>query len=454
MLIIGDVILAMYAHVGTCLRSRPWNTNGMVPNEIVRGWRSAVGWLRHTTPPPARLTPWGWAADGILALLLAIGAINGVMQVADGPSEVVEPMIAGPRYAPLRPAPPLAPDLIGTVHLQWWVFVLAALTALPLLTRRRFPLLSFWIIALATAQIFEISGANLVWTVLAVLIAGYSAPAYSRYRNLALVSVASAAILIIAGNGDDLPILGSGSLIFLLLALIGLGANAVYTSQQRAQALQREHRAATRLALERERARLARELHDVVGHHVSVMIIQAGAARKVLDLDPEQAREALLAVEAGGRAAMTELRQVIGVLTVDSDSADLAPQPGLMQLPDLAARVRDTGVPVTLTIDGTFESLPAGVELAVYRVVQEALTNAVKHAPGAAVAIKISGMPEEVRVEVTDTRGAAAPTASGTGRGLTGLRDRLAAYGGTLTAGRRPTGGFRVVAVTPLQAPL
>jgi signal transduction histidine kinase len=411
-----------------------------------------IAWLRHTTPPLPRLTPWGWAADGILAVLLTIGAINGAMHVQDDAYRAIEPMIRDPRYAPIRPIPPLPPDLIGGVHLQWWEFVLAALTALPLLTRRRFPLLSFSVIALATARTIEINGATHMWTVLAVLIAAYSAPAYSRYRNLALVSVAVGAILIISGSGGNLPNLGSWSLVLLIGTLIGLGANAMHTWRQRAAAQQREREAATRLALEQERARLARELHDVVGHNVSVMIIQAGAARKMLDLDPDQAREALLAVEAGGRAAMTELRQVIGVLTVDADGADLAPQPGLQQLSDLAARVRDTGVPVTLTLDGTFAELPAGIELAAYRVVQEALTNAVKHAAGAAVDIKISGTPEELRVEVTDTGGSSASATSGSGRGLTGLRDRVAAYGGTLTADRRPTGGFRVVAVTPLQA--
>ncbi len=411
-----------------------------------------IAWLRHTTPPPPRLTPWGWAADAILAILLAIGAVNGAMRVQDDAYRVIEPMIRGPQYAPIRPLPPFPPSLINGVHLHLWEFVLVALTALPLLTRRRFPLLSFWIIALAAVRTFEINGANFVCTVLAMLIAAYSAPAYSRYRNLALVSVAVGAVLIIAANGDDLPNLGSWSLGLLLVTVIGLGANAVHTWRQRAAVQQREREAATELALEQERARLARELHDVVGHNVSVMIIQAGAARTILDVDPEQAREALLAVEAGGRAAMTELRQVIGVLTVDADGADLAPQPGLQQLPDLAARVRDTGVHVTLTIDGTFEQLPAGIELATYRVVQEALTNAVKHAAGAAVDIKISGTPEELRVEVTDTGGLSAPAASGGGRGLIGLRDRVAAHGGTLTADRRPTGGFRVVAVTPLQA--
>ena len=408
-----------------------------------------VAWLRQSTPPPARLTPWGWAADGILAVLLTIGAINGAMQIQDDRNIMVEPIFGGPNYPPVGPLPP---DLTGGVHLHWSEFVLAALTAVPLLTRRRFPLLSFWIIALATARVFTMDGANVVWTVLAVLIAGYSALAYSRYSNLAMMSVAAAAISIIASNGDRAPNLSSGSLVFLVVALIGLGANALHTWQQRARAQHREREAATRLALEHQRGRLARELHDVVGHNVSVMIIQAGAARKMLDLDPGQAREALLAVEAGGRAAMTELRQVIGVLTVDTDGAELAPQPGLRQLPDLAARVRDTGVPVTLTLDGTFESLPAGLELAAYRVVQEALTNAVKHAAGAAVDIKVSGTSDELRVEITDTGGTSAPVAAGSGLGLAGLRDRVAAYGGTLTAGRRPTGGFRVIAVTPLQA--
>jgi signal transduction histidine kinase len=452
MLIIGDVILAMYAHGGTHPRSRPWNTIGVVRDEIAQRWRSVIAWLRHTTPPPPRLTPWGWAADGILAVLLAIGAVNGALRVQDDAYRVIEPMIRGPQYPPIRPLPPLPPNLIDGVHLHWWEFLLAALTALPLLTRRRFPLLSFWIIALATARTIEINGATHMWTVVAVLIAAYSAPAYSRYRNLALISVAVGATLIISGSGGNLPNLGSWSLVLLLGTLIGLGANAMHTWRQRAAAQQREREAATRLALEQERARLARELHDVVGHNVSVMIIQAGAARKMLDLDPDQAREALLAVEAGGRAAMTELRQVIGVLTVDADGADLAPQPGLQQLSDLAARVRDTGVPVTLTLDGTFAELPAGIELAAYRVVQEALTNAVKHAAGAAVDIKISGTPEELRVEVTDTGGSSASVTPGSGRGLAGLRDRVAAHGGTLTADRRPTGGFRVVAVTPLQA--
>ena len=176
---------------------------------MVQRWRSVVAWLRHTAPPAPRLTPWGWTADGILAVLLTIAAVDRAMQAQDDPRNVIEPIIVGAPYAPLAPIPPMLP---GSVHVQWSVFVLAALTTLPLLTRRRFPLLSFLIIAVATARL-ELEGAEFTWSVLAVLIAAYSAGTYSRYRNLALVCIVLVAILIIGGNGDNVP---TGPLIFLL----------------------------------------------------------------------------------------------------------------------------------------------------------------------------------------------------------------------------------------------
>jgi signal transduction histidine kinase len=419
--------------------------------EIARRWQAAVDWLGRSTGQPPRLTPWGWAADAILALILTIGAVSGAQRFEDAPSGSVAPL---PVFLP--PGPPEAPTApmmpFELPHVTWSQLVLAALTALPLVTRRRFPLTSFWIIAVAAALVYDqLTHANLTWTVVASVVAAYSAPAYSRYRNLALVSVVAAALWVCVRNGDGLPGMPSGLVTFLLLSSVGLAANTINTWRQRAQTLQREQEAATRLAVDRERARLARELHDVVGHNVSVMVVQAGAARKVMGTTPDLAREALLAVEAGGRAAMTELRQVIGLLTVDRDGIELTPLPGLERLPELAARIRETGTPVTLTVSGTVESLPAGVDLAAYRVVQEALTNAVKHAAGAAVTIVVTGTPEELRVEVTDTGGAPSVDGPGSGRGLAGLRERLTVYGGTLTAGRRPTGGFRVVAVLPLR---
>jgi signal transduction histidine kinase len=189
-------------------------------------------------------------------------------------------------------------------------------------------------------------------------------------------------------------------------------------------------------------------------------MVQAGAARKVMAAAPEKAHEALLAVESGGRAAMTELRHVMGLLTMNGDdparaaTEDLTPTPGLAQVPALTARIRDAGVPIELTVTGQPVPLPAGVDLAAYRVVQEALTNTVKHAAGASVNITIDHGPRALRVEVTDTGGTpAAPARSGGGRGLIGLRERLAIHGGTLDADALPTGGYRVRAVIPMEQP-
>ncbi|MGW9118589.1 sensor histidine kinase, partial [Streptomyces sp. NPDC055663] len=216
-------------------------------------------------------------------------------------------------------------------------------------------------------------------------------------------------------------------------------------------------------------ARIARELHDVVTHNVSVMVIQAGAARTVMKTSPGQAAEALLAVEAGGRAAMTELRHVMGLLTMadeDGDeepdagadlagtAAELTPQPGLDQLEMLVGRVRDTGLAVDLTVTGSPRPLPPGLELAAYRVVQEALTNTVKHASGATAAVTVEYGLQQLRVEVTDAGGHPGEGANaGSGRGLIGLRERLAVYDGTLNTGRRLTGGYRVEALIPLETP-
>ncbi len=175
--------------------------------------------------------------------------------------------------------------------------------------------------------------------------------------------------------------------------------------RRRLRDLERDQEDALHRAVEHERARIARELHDVVTHNVSVMVIQAGAARTVMTGAPEQAREALLAVEAGGRAALAELRRVMGLLAVDTDApepagtADLTPQPGLDRLAALIGRVRETGLPVELTVTGERRAVPSGVELAAYRVVQEALTNTVKHATGATATVLVEYGAEQLRVE-------------------------------------------------------
>jgi signal transduction histidine kinase len=191
-----------------------------------------------------------------------------------------------------------------------------------------------------------------------------------------------------------------------------------------------------------------------------MMVIQAGAARTMMRPDQEQAREALLAVEAGGRAAMSELRHVMGLLTMNvagpdpAGPAELAPQPGLDRLEALITGVRASGVPVELNVAGQPRPMLPGIELAAYRVVQEALTNTVKHARGASATVAVEYGASHLRVEVANTGGAPRASATtGNGRGLIGLQERLAVYGGTLHAGPRPRGGYRVHAQIPLETP-
>jgi signal transduction histidine kinase len=228
--------------------------------------------------------------------------------------------------------------------------------------------------------------------------------------------------------------------------------------------MQAEHAAATRRALEEERALIASELHDVVTHNVSVMIVQAGAARQVLAADPAEARAALLAVEASGRSAMTELRHLLGLLSpvagLVPDGAeagqDLSPQPGLGQLQPLIDRLTTAGLPVELQVGGAPRALPPGLDLAAYRVVQEALTNVLKHAGKPRTTVRLDYREAELVVEVADAgrpipaAGPASSTVPGSGRGLLGLRERIALYGGELDAAPRPGGGWLVRARLPL----
>jgi signal transduction histidine kinase len=300
----------------------------------------------------------------------------------------------------------------------------------------------------------------------ACVIASYTAAVYSRHRLPALATLPLAAILYTQIREPAVPTVPDDAVPFLILIPIAIAADGLRRWKRRADegrarlsTLEQEQAEALRRAAEHERARIARELHDVVTHNVSVMVIQAGAARKVMPADPEQAREALLAVEAGGRAAMAELRHVMGLLTMDSDGPDpagtagLTPQPGLDRLGALVQRVRDAGTPAELTVTGDPRPLLPGVELTAYRVVQEALTNTVKHAAGASAAVRVEYGTDQLRVEVTDTGGGTSPSAApGNGRGLIGLRERLAVYGGTLHAGRRLSGGYRVSALIPLEA--
>jgi signal transduction histidine kinase len=390
----------------------------------------------------------------ILAAVMAATAVNYALKATD------ESKVIGPP-TPAFPGVTVSPIVQHTV-VGPWQLILALLTGLPLSARRRYPLTVFWVVIAATllfhADVKQPETA--VVTFASCLIAAYSAAMYSPYRRRAMASVFVGAALIALFRDGNVPDITAGFVPFFVVLGIGLAANATYTWRQRVRALEAEQEATTRQAVERERARIARELHDVVTHNVAVMIVQAGAARKVIDAAPEKARQAMLAVEAGGRAAMTELRHVMGLLNATAEDAnpvagaELAPQPGLDHLAALADRIRDAGVPVELTVHGPPAPLPPGVDLAAYRVVQEALTNTVKQAAGAHVRISVNYRSDAVEVDVTDT-GATSTTSmgAGNGRGLIGLRERLAVYGGTLHAGARPTGGYRVRATIPVHQP-
>ncbi|WP_218006046.1 sensor histidine kinase [Actinomadura hibisca] len=225
---------------------------------------------------------------------------------------------------------------------------------------------------------------------------------------------------------------------------------------ERSWSLERERQAAAEAARAAERAKVAADLHDIVAHNVSVMVVQAGAAR--FGLADGDAHEALRAVEDAGRGAMAELRTMLDLLAPAADGADgvEAPQAGLDRLGPLLDRVAFAGLPVEVTWSGERPPLPQGVDTAAYRVVQEALTNALKHAPGSRAEVHVRFTPRYVRVEVLNTgpsvlTGDPPPPAPGEGRGLAGLAERVAAYGGDLHARRRVGGGFRVRARIPVE---
>ena len=329
---------------------------------------------------------------------------------------------------------------------------------IPLCLRRRFPLTVLW----AMMALLPLCPMPLATIAIGLLISAYSAAVYSPYRHLAYGLIPVVAIeLLVLGYPDLLPGNNLETLPVAVPALVALslygrevrrGAAGTLAEEQRR--LEREQQDAIRAAVAEERARIARELHDVVTHNVSVMVVMAGAARKVLDKSPRQATDALLEVEAAGRAAMTELRQVMGLLTENPrDRRELAPLPGLDQIGALIKRIRATGVPIEYRVQGTPRPLPHGIDLTAYRVVQEALTNAIKHASGASIDIDVTYAPAELGLKIDDSGGVAGQTAaSGNGRGLIGLKERVGVHGGTVEAGSRALGGYRVRVQLPLPA--
>jgi signal transduction histidine kinase len=342
-------------------------------------------------------------------------------------------------------------------------YALVLLHTLPLVARRRFPG-AVLVLSVASGLAFAAIGLPPFFLGPAILVAIYSVAAYgSRWVSLAGLVVAELGLAAVPPT----PLkLGTQELVGYMGILAAAWLLGHFAHNYRAYAARLEERTAelerareelARRAVTEERLRLARELHDVVAHAMSVIAVQSGVGAHVADSRPGEVGKALAAIEATSRAALTELRRLLGVLRQDGESqASLAPVPGLANLDVLLAEVAEAGLAVRLRVEGAPAPLPAGVDLSAYRIVQEALTNVVKHAGPAHAQVTIRYGDHEVAVEVIDDgRGVGAVVGDGgkgTGHGLIGMRERVAAFGGDLEVGPRPGGGFRVAARLPLAA--
>jgi signal transduction histidine kinase len=329
-----------------------------------------------------------------------------------------------------------------------------------LVVRRRYPF-AVVLVDAGAALVLTIGDFNSNGAALPALVALYTVAAHRPRRvswwALALVVPLVTAVVVLDDGVQDQAgaVVIANVVVFATAWILGdnLQTRRKYVSalEERADRLEHDRADQARRAVTYERARIARELHDVVAHHVGVMVVQAGAARRVLGRDPAQADAALETVEQTGREAMREMRAMLGVLRDEDAVAERDPQPGADALPALVAQVCDAGVRTTFAVSGDARPLPPGVDLSVYRIVQESLTNVMRHAgPNAAAHVALAYGPVTVEVSVTDDgRGASAETNSD-GHGAVGMRERAALYGGTLRAGPRAGGGFAVHASFPI----
>jgi signal transduction histidine kinase len=353
----------------------------------------------------------------------------------------------------------LRQDASDAPSLTPWLAVPAtAVVVLPLLARRRFPFAApaaTWVIA---AALSFVDGRLVVFTASAS-IAGLAASFLlgnlrdGTQARLGLAVVLAGAAFVIY-NGPDFS---AAELVFTPI-LFGIGWLAGYAvreraeqaeeAEERAAQAEREREAAARVAVAEERARIARELHDIVAHAVSVMVLQVGAVRHRLPQELAEDREALDDVERAGRTALAEMRRLLGAMRRDGDGVDLSPQPGLDRLESLADEVGRAGLPVRLHVEGEAGPLPRAVDLSAYRIVQEGLTNALKHAGASHADVTVRYETDELRLEVRDD-GVGTASTDGLGHGLVGIRERVKIYGGEMSAGAAPEGGFVLSARLP-----
>jgi signal transduction histidine kinase len=338
---------------------------------------------------------------------------------------------------------------------------LVLLQTLPLAWRRRRPLAISLVVGAASAVYGAAPYPDLGLAIApGGLVALYTAAAWCRRRTALLigaaVAVGVAVVMLLPGTDADVVDVAVAALALVTAWVLGDRARIqrAWTAelQDRAARLERERASDARRAVAEERTRIARELHDVVAHHVSMMVVQAEAGPVVVERDPSRATGAFDSIAVTGRQALVELRRLLGVLRGSGDAApSLAPQPGLAEVPALVEQVGRTGLAVELVVEGEPCPLPAGVDLSAYRIVQEALTNAVRHAGPGRARVLVRYREHDLELQVTDDgngTGAAGP--AGVGQGLVGMRERVNLFGGELHAGPRPGGGFAVAARLPI----
>jgi signal transduction histidine kinase len=377
-----------------------------------------------------------WALDGVLAVAAAAAGVTLLATV-------------------------LPLDLGSPRSVAAYLLVLGH--TLPLAVRRRWPL-AVLAAGLVTAAAFAALGLNLVVLTFALLVYVYTVAA-RRPRRVSVAGLAATEVMLVLVWLARPRLVGdAGSLVadgLILAAAWWLGdgtrrrQEAVVTAQQRAAELELARDELARRAVTEERLRIARELHDVVAHSMSIIAVQSGVGVHVLDSQPEEARKALVAVEATSRQALVEMRRLLGVLRQEAEArGSLTPAPGLAEVEALAAEVAKAGVRVEVRIEGTPSELPAGLDLSAYRIVQEALTNVVRHAGPATARVAVRHSPGQLALEVVDDgrgRGPGSGDHGHGGHGIAGMRERAALYGGTLEAGPLPGGGFRVAATLPVE---
>ena len=347
----------------------------------------------------------------------------------------------------------------GPTTPAWFAVPASALIALPLLARRRFPFagpVGVWVVA---AVLSFVDGRLVVFTATATvagLVAAFllgNLPDRSQARVGLVVVLGGAAILMYNNPSHTTGDLVIVPAMFFVGWLAGFAlrqrAAQAEEAEERAARAERERAAAARIAVAEERGRIARELHDVVAHAVSVMVLQVGAVRHRLPPALAEDKEALTDVEKAGRTALAQMRHLLGALH-DGEDVELAPQPGLDDLDALVEQVGRAGLPVRLTVEGNAVPLPRPVDLSAYRIVQEGLTNSLKHAKASRADVTVRYGAEDLQLELHDD-GVGAPSSDGLGHGLVGIQERVKIYGGEMSAGPGQGGGFVLTARLPLE---